>query len=182
MNSLLNVFKGSKVIEVLLNIVKAFEISYENSRLKINLGKISNIYCQSVFYKKIQSYANKRPFYRNSFIYKIIMFFVGLIDRFCGFLNKFLGAILSGSIIKKGVEKFFKSGCEDKLFVLGVFSTSLSIGNFLAIIFLNISSIFSLIVALFMLVLGVVLIILSFVNLEDSKFVLVFRKFIELIR
>lgn len=76
---------------------KCFIKPYNNSLLKKNLDKINNCFKQSFVFKSVERYLDKKPYFLNSFSYKIFRKFVKLIDKIMDFLHKAIKKALLGS-------------------------------------------------------------------------------------
>ena len=103
------VLKGSILFRAISAIFKAVINTYNASFVKKTIAKISYVFRQSLTYKALSGYINRRPLYRESFAYKVIMFFASLTDKLFGAVNRIITAIISGSIIVDIVKETFST-------------------------------------------------------------------------
>lgn len=133
--SLINIFKASLIITVVINTVKVFLTAYENSRLKKGVTAVGVCFKSSKTYSVLSRYANKKPFYRYSLVYRLIMAIAGLFDRLFSLINKVAKALLSGSIVSAEVDSALKADVNKKLYGFGLLFMSIPIGSIIAMIF-----------------------------------------------
>lgn len=184
MKSLVEVFKGSFVISALISIVKAFITAYNNSRLKKNMSDIAVCFRNSVTYKVLSAYANKKPYYRYSFVYRIIMAIAGLFDKFFGWINSFVAGWLSGSRAAENTVKVYNSSAESKLMGFGILFMSIAAGSVIALIYAGGMSVVNGIMCIAVFVLGFLCVAISLCRgaLKGSALIRLFAGFIDLIR
>lgn len=180
----MNLIKGSLIVTVITNIVKAFEKGYDNSALKKNVSKIASAFKNSRTHKVLSCYINKNPYYRNSVVYKIIMAIAGLFDKLFGKINVLGTKLLSGSIVAKKVKDAYNSGVNQKLFGFGVLFMSIPLGSLFALICLGQATDKNMAVCWGIFAVGVILVITAVCkdSLKNSKVIKAVSTFFELIR
>lgn len=184
MKSLIVIFKESLVISAIMYIVKAFVRAYDNSRLKKNIKGIGACFKNSVTYRVLSKYANKKPFYRYSFVYRIIMAIAGLFNRLFGHINSIVSGWLSGSRAADDTVKLYNASAESKLMGFGILFMSIAAGSVIALLYAGGMSNFNSIMCLAVFVLGFLCTLISLCKgaLKGSAILRLLAEFIDLIR
>lgn len=184
MKSLTVILKESFVISALINTANAFMTAYDNSRLKKNMSGIAACFKNSGTYGVMKKYANKRPYYRYSLVYKIVMAIAGLFDKLFGWIHSFMSDWLSGSRSAEGTVKIWKSKAESKLKGFGILFMSIAAGSSIALIYAGGMSSVNIAVCFAVFILGFLCIVLSLCKgvLKSSAILRLFAEFIDLIR
>ncbi len=184
MKSLALIFKESFVISALIKIVNAFIAAYNNSRLKKNMAGIAVCFKKSVTYRILSAYANKKPYYRYSFVYRIIMAIAGLFDKFFGWINSFVTGWLSGSRAAEDTVKVCNASVESKFMGFGILFMSIAAGSIIALIYAGGMSVVNGVMCIAVFVLGFLCVAVSLCKgvLKGSAVLRLFAEFIDLIR
>ncbi|MDO4300674.1 MAG: hypothetical protein Q4D26_04685 [Clostridia bacterium] len=132
--SLINAFKESLIITAVTNVFKSFITGYENSRVKSAVNAVTVCFKDSKTYSVLSRYANKKPYYRQSLIYRLIMAIAGLFDRLFGSVNSIGSKWLEGSAFSAKVYKAIKSPAELKLYGFGILFMSIPVGSIISLI------------------------------------------------
>ncbi len=183
MNSLIVVFKESLIISAFVNIVKAFASAYENSGFKRCVKGIAVCFRESGTYKWLSRYANKKPYYRYSFVYKIVMAIAGLVDMLFGAINSVALKWLSGSKAAESTVNACKSTVNIKLYGFGLLFMSIPIGSLIALIYAGSVNIFNIAVCWVVFVIGLLCVVFALCGgaLESSFVLRAAAKFMNLI-
>ena len=184
MKSLVVIFKESFVISALMNIVKAFVTAYNNSRLKKSMTGIAVCFKNSGTYGILSKYANKKPYYRYSLVYRIIMAIAGLFDRLFGRINSFMSGWLSGSRAAEDTVKVYNASAESKLTGFGILFMSIAAGSIIALMYAGGMSAVNAIMCIAVFILGLLCAVISLCKgaLKGSAVLRLFAEFIDLIR
>lgn len=184
MKSLVVIFKESLVISALINIVKAFVTAYNDSRLKKNMTGVALCFKSSMTYRVLSKYANKRPYYRYSFIYRIVMAIAGLFDRLFGWINSFMSGWLSGSRAAEDTVKVYNAPAERKLMGFGILFMSIAAGSIIALMYAGGMSSVNVIMCIAVFILGLLCTVISLCKgaLKGSAVLRLLAEFIDLIR
>lgn len=182
--SLINVFKGSLIITVIANVAKAFLNSYENSRLKKNVTAFNKCFKNSKTYSVLYRYANKKPFYKFSFVYKAVMAIAGVFDRFFAFINKVVTGVLSGSFTARKAVSAKNADVSKKLYAFGLLFMSIPIGSIVAMILLGSVSVLNMIICWVIFAFGFILVLIASCQpvLKNSFIFRAVKGFFDLIR
>lgn len=181
---LINIFKGSLIITITINIVKAFMTSYKNSRLKKGVTAVGVCFKSSKTFGVLSRYANKKPYYRNSLIYRLIMAIAGLFDRLFGFINKIGAALLGGSSVSKEVYSAIKADANTKLCGFGLLFMSIPVGTLVALIISGNVSAVNMIICWVVFIIGLLFVLIASCEsaIKSSFIIKVFAGFFDLIR
>ena len=184
MKSLVVIFKESLVISALMNIAKAFVTAYNNSRLKKSMTGIAVCFKNSGTYGILFKYANKKPYYRYSLVYRIVMAIAGLFDRLFSFINSFMSDWLSGSRAAEDTVKVYNASAESKLTGFGILFMSIAAGSIIALMYAGGMSVVNAIMCIAVFVLGLLCVVISLCKgaLKGSAVLRLFAEFIDLIR
>lgn len=159
--SLTNVFKGSLIITTITNTVKAFFNAYKNSGLKNVVFAVGICFKESKTYSVLSCYANKKPYYRYSVVYGIIMAIAGLFDRLFGFINRLFTALFKGSVVSAEVNGIMKANVSKKLYGFGLLFMSIPIGSIISMIFAGSVSALNMSICWVVFVFGFVLVLIA---------------------
>lgn len=182
--SLINIFKGSLIITAIINTVKAFLTAYDNSRLKKIVNAFGICFKDSRTYSVLSHYANKKPFYRYSLVYRIIMAIAGFFDRLFGFINRLFTALLNSSFVSAEINSAIKADVSKKLYGFGLLFMSIPIGSIIAMIFAKDVSAVNMIICWAVFAFGFVLILIASCQavFKNSAVFRAFKGFFDLIR
>lgn len=114
-----------RLITSLFNKIKAY---YSLSRLKNVIDFISSCFRESKTTSVIKAYINKKPYFLNSYTYKLISGLAGLVDKLLGFINKLFSPLLGGSLIIKEIKTIDSFPLTEKLRILAVFIAAVEFG------------------------------------------------------
>lgn len=184
MKSIVIAFKESFVISVIVGIFGAFTVAYRNSRLKNAAANIVICFKDSKTYNVLHRYANKRPYYRYSIIYKIVMFIAAFFDKLFGIIHNGVKNWLSGSKAAESTVKAVKTSADLKLYGFGILFMSIPIGSIISLIILRGVSSQNMAMCWGIFIFGLLLVIFA-CNSEAHKSSLVIKvikKFFDLIR
>ncbi len=120
--------EGSIVISLCIKIVNILINSYNHSVLKRFIGAVGICFKNSLCYKILSAYAHKKPWFRYSMTFKIIMFFARIFDRIFGFIYSVIKKCLFGSKTAYGCKSCAKMPIMDKCYGVGVLLVSMPIG------------------------------------------------------
>lgn len=184
MRSFVVILKESIIISALVNIVKAFMTSYENSRLKKSVNAAALCFKNSATYGVLLKYANKKPYYRYSFTYKIIMAVAGLFDRLFAAINSLVKKWFSGSKTAEETLKAYRSDVQTKLGGFGILFMSIPIGSIIALIYAGRVSAMNMVMCWSIFIAGLLCVVISYCKdaLKNSIFIKGIARFVDLIR
>lgn len=153
--------KGSIIISLILNIVSAFDRAYKDSLLKRALAKTDLCFKNSLFYKILSAYVNKRPWYRYSLTYRLVFVVANLFDKlFAGIFN-IVKAAFKGSVAADSYKKAYYMPFDDKCYTIGVLLISLPVGIILASIVFKSFALLTLVMSWGMFITGVMVVIVG---------------------
>lgn len=181
---LINIFKESLIIKLIINVFKAFMAAYDNSRLKKIVDSINICFKGSRTYSVLSHYINKRPYYRNSMVYKLIMAISGVFDKIFGIINKVVSGLLNGSAFSKKVYSVIKADVNKKLCGFGLLFMSIPIGSIIALILLGNVSFMNMVICWGIFVIGFLLVVIASCEsaIKNSVLVKAVAVFFDLIR
>lgn len=131
---------------------------YNQSLLKKNIKKIIDCFKNSLLYKNVENYLNKKPYFLNSLVYKFFRKIVNVIDRIMDFLHKTIKKWFLGSNTFFELRSIKYSKKEKNLLLCGILIGALNIGYTATSLFLNNLNIY---VCLGLLVITIILFLLG---------------------
>lgn len=184
MKSLSVVIKESFVVSTLLHIVSVFEIAYVNSGLNKVIRVLVNTFKNSVTYSILHKYACKKPYYRYSFVYRIIMAIAGVFDRLFGFINSLMTGWFSGSRAAEETVSACKAPVEIKFRGFGILFMSMAAGSFIYSLSLGMMTSLNTVICTGVFVLGILCVAISYLRgvFKGSIIVKVCTGLIDLLR
>lgn len=126
------ILKGSIIISLVMKICKALTLAYNNSVLKRFFAKVDICFKHSFTRKVLSAYANKKPWFRYSLTYKLIMLIVKVIDIIFGFIYKLIKKCLFGSFTAFCCKNAASMSLTDKCYSIGVLLISVPVGAMIA--------------------------------------------------
>lgn len=182
--SFINVFKGSLIISLIIKTVRLFEAAYEESSFKRAALRAGSCFKASKTCGILTKYVCKKPFYKNSFVYRIVMAIAGLFDRLFAFINKAGGCLFSGSRFSSVILGAVKADTSGKLYGFGLLFMSIPIGTLIALILTGNSSLVNMVICWVLFIVGLIMTVIAscprvFLNSALYK---AFRLFFDLIR
>lgn len=152
-------------------ILEYFINPYNDSKFKKVL-KITLIYFkESNFYKKVDNYFNKKPYFLNSLSYKFFREIIKYIDGMVDSLHKFLNKLITKSTIYKEINCIKNIDIEQKFILISVLVLGLNIGYIIGGIIFNY---INLIMVILLFILSLILFLIS-KNLNFIKESIVFK-------
>lgn len=184
MKSIVIAFKESFVISVIVSVFCAFERAYKVSRLKNISANVGICFKESKTYSVLYGYANKKPYYRYSIIYKIVMSITAFFDKFFGIVHGEVKKWFSGSKAAESTVKAVKSSVDLKLYGFGILFMSIPIGSIISLIILGGVSSLNLAISWGIFILGLLFVILACNSqaLKSSIVIKMVKNFFDLIR
>ncbi len=172
---------GSLVVSFCVKICNIFLNSYNNSVLKRFLKGVSNCFKQSCFYSVLSSYANKKPWFRYSLVFGIIMFFAKIFDKIFGFIYSIIKKCIFGSRVVNGCINSGKMSLTDKCYCVGVLLISMPIGVMAAAIVFKSVDVMTMVLSWLIFAIGFMTVLVGVYG-KDSIVVKLIRGFIAAIR
>lgn len=161
MNSLIVIFKESLVFSTLLKCVDIIIKAYKYSKLKKNINAFVSCFKSSRTFYILSLYANKKPYYRNSLTYRIIMAIAGLFNRLFGAIHNIAENCLRGSEAGKITVEAIKSPTNTKLYGFGLLFMSIPIGSIISLIVLGSVSTVNMIICWVVFFIGFLLVVIA---------------------
>lgn len=181
---LINIFKESLIIKLIINIFKAFMAAYDDSKLKKIVYYINICFKGSRTYSILSQYINKSPYYQKSMVYKMIMVIAGVFDKLFGIINKIISGLLNGSVFSSKIYSAIKADVNKKLYGFGLLFMSIPIGSIIALILLGDVSFMNMIICWGIFVTGFLLVVIASCEsaIKSSVLVKAVAVFFDLIR
>lgn len=179
----MNLIKGSLIVTVIVNLVKAFERGYDNSALKKNVDKVTLAFKTSKTHYILSHYVNKKPYYQSSVVYRLVMAIASLLNKAFGGINTLGKRLFSGSVFAHKVCLAYKAGINDKLFAFGLLFMSIPVGSLIALIWAGQATGVNMAVCWAVFVAGVILVVAASCKdtFKNSKVVKAVSGFFDLI-
>lgn len=157
-------------------IINSFLKWFDESILKKVLIWIGCVFRKSGTRKALKMYADKKPWFLNSFTYRVIRKAVGWIDFAADKIHEFCKSIIEKSVAYESISSIKNEKIGDKLVLTGIFFMAASIGFLFISLFLDGDRNANLAVAWGLFFVGL-LFAFSGRNLENVKKSLTFRFF-----
>lgn len=173
--------KGSKLVSIILKFVVMFANAYDNSNTKNTLASISNCFKASVTHKILSMYANKKPWYRYSFVYRLVHILADVADKLLGGIYKLFKYLFKGSITIEDGKKVMLMSSRDKCYCVGVLLISLPVGALLASIVFKSATMLTFVMCWTMFFAGILIVLVAEYG-KDSIIIKLIRHFIAIIK
>lgn len=124
--------KGSLLCRAIGFVASVFSNAYKNSRLKRFTLSVSNCFNESFTHTVLSHYVNKKPYFRYSLTYRLVIAIMHIVDIIFAFINNVFTKLFSGSSFCNDVISYKKSSLTQKLELIGVLVVSVSMGSFVS--------------------------------------------------
>lgn len=120
--------KTSLIYRLITSLLKKIKAYYALSFLKNAVDFVSSCFKESKTTKLIKAYINKKPYFLNSYTYKLFKGLASLVDKLLGGINKLLSLFLGGSLVVKEIKTIDSFPLTEKLRILAVFIAAVEFG------------------------------------------------------
>lgn len=178
---MMEILNGSKLVSFVLKLVSVFVCAYDNSKLKRFLSGLNDCFNKSITRKILASYAHKKPWFRYSLTYKLIMFIVKIADVIFGFIYKICKKCIFGSRLELVIKKGKSMALTDKCYIAGVLLVSIPIGAMLSSIIMNNCDVIIIVISWAVFVVGIMVVLVGIYG-RDSIIVKLIKGLIEAVK
>ena len=173
----MEMLKGSKLVSYVLMLVSVFVCAYDSSKLKSFLSWLNKCFNKSITRRILASYAHKKPWFRYSLTYKLIMFIVKIADLIFGFIYKVGKKCVFGSRLALALKNGKAMALTDKCYIAGVLLVSIPIGAMLSSIIMNNCDVITIVISWVVFVVGIMVVLVGVYG-RDSVIVKLIKGFI----
>lgn len=131
---MLDVLKGSILVRAVLCVVYAFENAYGNSLLKKIVSAVYRSWRSSFIHHICSKYVNKKPFYKSSLIYRLVMAIGKAVDRPFGAIYRAFKPAVDNSKVVKFAKMAVGKDCTSRTYGAGLLLMAIPIGSLVALI------------------------------------------------
>jgi hypothetical protein len=125
---MLNLLKGSLIVNLIIRLFSGIAVSYKNSRFKRFVGGCGVCFKSSVFYRTIRAYFYHPAYFEYSLTHRFILWLVKVFDVPIGLIGRFVRYLVSGSAFIGSADRLAESSAKQRLLVGGVILLFTAIG------------------------------------------------------
>lgn len=173
--------KGSALIAFVVKIALLFLDAYKNSFLKRLVDGVVVCFKESGTAHILHSYVMKKPWFRYSAIYALVMLLAKIVDKFFAFLNRVFKAMIKGSVVAEDTGKAVRLSLTDKCFCAGILLISIPVGVMIGCIVFKNYTIIKLVLCWLMFFFGIFVVLLGVYG-KDSLIIKALKNFIDAVK
>jgi hypothetical protein len=125
---MLNLLKGSLIVNLIIRLFSGIATSYKNSRFKRFVGGCGVCFKSSVFYRTIRAYFYHPAYFEYSLTHRFILWLVKVFDVPIGLIGRFVRYLVSGSAFVGTADELATSNARQRLLTGGVIILFLAVG------------------------------------------------------